>query len=568
MSQEPHSALCAGRLAPAGVPVAAWPLRTRGRPAAARECARRGFALASRSQRHARMFVRVASAAVVGIEAAPIDVEVDVGVGLPCCNIVGLADAGIREGRRAHPRRARQQRLQAAAAPDHGQPRARRPAQGRRRVRRPDRGRHAVRRPAWSTRRRWTDTLFVGELALDGTLRPVRGVLPIAAWARGARRAAAGRAARQRRRGRDRRRRATCRRRANLGALVALLRGERAADAPAPAATPASRAGAPRPRRRRWIWPTCAGRRSPRRALEIAAAGGHNLLFVGPPGLGEDDARPAAARDPAAARVRRGAGDDDGLFDRRPARRLGAGRARGRSARRTTRCRRRAWSGGGADGAAGRDLARAQRRAVPRRAARVPALGARDAAPAARGPRRHHRARRGAASPTRRTSCWSRRSTPARAGTWAARSRTCTCSAAAVAAYRSRLSGPLLDRIDLHVDVPALPYRELAHAEPGESSAAVRDARRGGARAPAGARPRAGTPACTSTELRRGGAARRRRPRAAGAGGRAARPVGARHHPRPPRGAHHRRPGGQRRRSAPRTSPRPSSTASSINPTT
>src|ERR1022692_1072700 len=45
------------------------------------------------------MFARVASAAVVGIEAAPIDVEVDVAVGLPCCNIVGLADAGVREGR-------------------------------------------------------------------------------------------------------------------------------------------------------------------------------------------------------------------------------------------------------------------------------------------------------------------------------------------------------------------------------------------------------------------------------------------------------------------------------------
>jgi len=45
------------------------------------------------------MFARVASAAVVGIEAAAIDVEVDVAVGLPCCNIVGLADAGVREGR-------------------------------------------------------------------------------------------------------------------------------------------------------------------------------------------------------------------------------------------------------------------------------------------------------------------------------------------------------------------------------------------------------------------------------------------------------------------------------------
>src|SRR6478735_2688102 len=45
------------------------------------------------------MFVRVASAAVIGIEAAPVHVEGDVGVGLPCCNIVGLPDAGIREGR-------------------------------------------------------------------------------------------------------------------------------------------------------------------------------------------------------------------------------------------------------------------------------------------------------------------------------------------------------------------------------------------------------------------------------------------------------------------------------------
>src|SRR5260221_7579730 len=45
------------------------------------------------------MLARVASAAVIGIEAAPIDVEVDVAVGLPGCNIVGLADAGVREGR-------------------------------------------------------------------------------------------------------------------------------------------------------------------------------------------------------------------------------------------------------------------------------------------------------------------------------------------------------------------------------------------------------------------------------------------------------------------------------------
>ena len=52
--------------------------------------------------------------------------------------------------------------------------------------------------------------------------------------------------------------------------------------------------------------------------------------------------------------------------------------------------------------------------------------------------------------------------------------RTCTCSLTAIATYRARLSGPLLDRIDLHVEVPALAYRDLAAGTPGESSAAVR----------------------------------------------------------------------------------------------
>lgn len=38
---------------------------------------------------------------------------------------------------------------------------------------------------------------------------------------------------------------------------------------------------------------------------------------------------------------------------------------------------------------------------------------------------------------------------------------TCTCTPAGVARYRAKLSGPLLDRIDLHVDVPAVPYEDL-----------------------------------------------------------------------------------------------------------
>jgi magnesium chelatase family protein len=40
--------------------------------------------------------------------------------------------------------------------------------------------------------------------------------------------------------------------------------------------------------------------------------------------------------------------------------------------------------------------------------------------------------------------------------------------------YRRRLSGPLLDRIDLHIEVPRVPHRDLADPVDGESSATIR----------------------------------------------------------------------------------------------
>ena len=53
--------------------------------------------------------------------------------------------------------------------------------------------------------------------------------------------------------------------------------------------------------------------------------------------------------------------------------------------------------------------------------------------------------------------------------------RECVCSAALIERYRARLSGPLLDRIDLQVAVPPMPINELRGSAPGESSAAVRE---------------------------------------------------------------------------------------------
>ncbi|HET7746456.1 MAG TPA: ATP-binding protein, partial [Vicinamibacteria bacterium] len=51
--------------------------------------------------------------------------------------------------------------------------------------------------------------------------------------------------------------------------------------------------------------------------------------------------------------------------------------------------------------------------------------------------------------------------------------QSCACSPVAIRSYQRRVSGPLLDRIDLHVWVGALPFRAL-HGPPGEPSAAVR----------------------------------------------------------------------------------------------
>lgn len=49
----------------------------------------------------------------------------------------------------------------------------------------------------------------------------------------------------------------------------------------------------------------------------------------------------------------------------------------------------------------------------------------------------------------------------------------CTCSRSQVQRYRSRISGPLLDRIDLHIDVPRIRYEDMAQEHPPETSADI-----------------------------------------------------------------------------------------------
>jgi magnesium chelatase family protein len=64
---------------------------------------------------------------------------------------------------------------------------------------------------------------------------------------------------------------------------------------------------------------------------------------------------------------------------------------------------------------------------------------------------------------------------PCKCGFWGAIGKSCVCGPLDVERYRARLSGPLLDRIDIHIEVPAVPYQELSVERSGEPSAAIRE---------------------------------------------------------------------------------------------
>jgi magnesium chelatase family protein len=50
----------------------------------------------------------------------------------------------------------------------------------------------------------------------------------------------------------------------------------------------------------------------------------------------------------------------------------------------------------------------------------------------------------------------------------------CTCTVPQIQRYRSKISGPLMDRIDIQIEVPAVKYRDLASRDPGEPSVEIK----------------------------------------------------------------------------------------------
>jgi magnesium chelatase family protein len=414
----------------------------------------------------------VASRALDGLNAPPVHVEVQLANGLPSFTLVGLADTEVKEARE----RVRAALQQSGFAFPHNQriTVSLAPADLPKESGRFDLpialgilAAGGLLDPA-----RLAACEFAGELSLAGELRPVRGALALALAARAGAQprqlvlpAASARAAAQVA-GLDVRSARTL-----ADVVAALLPGE--AAVPLPQAQPWPRAAVPPGPDLRDV----KGQSGAKRALEIAAAGAHSLLFVGPPGTGKSmlAARlagllPPLAEDEAlAAAALQGLTTTDGeaaAFGQRPA------RAPHHTASAV------ALVGGGSPPRPGEiSLAHGgvlfldETPEFPRAA--LEALRE----PLETGRITISRAARQAAFPARFQLVAAMNPCPcgwlgAAAATDGA-ARACRCTPEAVARYQGRLSGPLLDRIDIQVEVLAARPAELMALPDGETTATV-----------------------------------------------------------------------------------------------